>query len=178
MTASNQPGSEVLVEGLEPAIIGGDPAGAHQGDTHSVRLPSRPYAPGTPCSRVYSEPREPMTRVRADSRVASGVISCPGIMREVLLHHHEAAVHAKDLARDERGLVAGEERDGVGDLLGRAEPRERRPVRDLVLQRVGEVLRQLGQHEAGSNRVDVMERLANSRALAFVRPIKPAFADE
>ena len=38
------------------------------------------------------------------------------------LHHHQAAVDGEHLAGDEGGLVAGEEGDGVGDLLGRAEP--------------------------------------------------------
>ena len=35
------------------------------------------------------------------------------------LHHHQAAVDGEDLAGDERGLVAGEEGDRGGDLLGR-----------------------------------------------------------
>ena len=59
---------------------------------------------------------------------------------------------ASDLAGDERGLVAGEERDGVGDLLGRAEPAERRRGRDLGLERLGQVLRELGQDEARARR--------------------------
>ena len=41
-------------------------------------------------------------------------------------HHDEATVDGEDLARDEGGLVRGEERDGVGDLLGGPEPAERR----------------------------------------------------
>ena len=43
------------------------------------------------------------------------------------LHHHEAAVDGEHLARDEPRLVRREERDRVGDLLGRPEPPERRP---------------------------------------------------
>ena len=45
------------------------------------------------------------------------------------LHHHEAAVDGQHLARDERGLVGGEEGDRVGDLLGRPEPTQRRARR-------------------------------------------------
>src|SRR5438034_8547175 len=65
------------------------------------------------------------------------------------LHHHQAAVDGQHLPRDERGLVADEERDGVGDLLGRAEPAEGRPGRDLGLERLGQVLGELGEDEAG-----------------------------
>ena len=81
--------------------------------------------------------------------------------------------------RDERGLVADEEGDGVRDLLGRAEAAERRPVRDLVLEVLGQVLRQLGQHEPRRDGVDgdAARRRARGR-VAFVRPISPAFADE
>ena len=44
-------------------------------------------------------------------------------------HHHQAAVDGEDLAGDVGGLVRGEERDGVGDLLGRPEAAERRARR-------------------------------------------------
>ncbi len=69
-----------------------------------------------------------------------------------VLHHHQAAVDGQHLAGDVRGFVRGEERDGVRDLVGRAEPAERRSIGDLGLQVLGQVLRQLGQDEARARR--------------------------
>ena len=68
------------------------------------------------------------------------------------LHHHQTAIDRKDLAGDEGGLIAGQEGDRVGDLGGRAEPPERGPAGDLGLERLGQVLGQLGQDEARAPR--------------------------
>src|SRR5438045_557567 len=65
-----------------------------------------------------------------------------------VLHHHQAAVDGEDLAGDERGLVAGEERDRIGDLRRLAEPPQRRGGPELVLERGGQSARELRVHEA------------------------------
>ena len=68
----------------------------------------------------------------------------------------------------------GEEGDRVGDLLGRPEPAERRPLGELRLEVLGQVLGQLGEHEARApRRCTVMPREASSRAVALVSPIRP-----
>ena len=69
------------------------------------------------------------------------------------LHHHQAAVDGEHLAGDERGLVLSQERDRMR-RSPRSSPKRPSGVRadDLVLQRVGQVLGQLGEDEARARR--------------------------
>ena len=99
--------------------------------------------------------------------------------RRSLLHHHQAAVDGEHLARDVRRLVRGQERDRVGDLVGRAEAAERRALGDLLLagRRSDPVSARSGR-TPGATALTVMPRDASSRAAAFVSPIRPALADE
>ena len=94
------------------------------------------------------------------------------------LHHHQAAVDGEDLAGDERGLVAGEEDDRSRDLLGLAESPERRRRASCSLSASGRSWVSSVSTKPGATALQVIVRLASSRALALVSPMTPAFADE
>jgi len=94
------------------------------------------------------------------------------------LHHHEPAVDGEDVTRDVRGLVGGEERDGVGDLLGRPEAAEGVALRIASWIVSGRPAVSSVSTKPGATALHVMPRLATSRATAFVRPMSPAFAAE
>src|SRR5262249_13353675 len=58
------------------------------------------------------------------------------VAEEIWAHGGEAAVHHDDLARDESGLVGGEEERGVGDVLGHARLGPRLLVPDQPVPRL------------------------------------------
>ena len=63
-----------------------------------------------------------------------------------------------------------EERDGICDLLGRPKATERSASRDLGLERLGQVLGELGQHEPGCHRV-AGQRLRHQRRIRGDREV-------
>src|SRR2546425_809876 len=64
-----------------------------------------------------------------------------------------SSVDDEHLAGDVAGLIRGQERDGVRDVLDRAEPPERDLLEEIVLDLLGERIGEIGGYESGGDRV-------------------------
>src|SRR4030042_5114237 len=74
-----------------------------------------------------------MPRCTCMSIAFMALLSFPSEARSGDLHNREAAAHAERLAGDVRGRVGGQEEDGVGDVLSRAQAPQGVALRGLLL---------------------------------------------
>ena len=97
--------------------------------------------------------------------------------RSVALHHDQAAVHADDTTRDVGRLVQADEHDDVGDLLRCPETPQGRRGAGLLDSRGQRGVMSVTP-KPSATALQVIPRLATSRAVAVVGPIGPTLAAE